>query len=366
MNFSRRALLAALASSPLVAHGAGIAQKKGVLVGGLKGANPTTGALEFALTLLDLDAPAQRRYVGLSFLAHGFALDPRNPHRALVFEKRGPGAAEVDLREAKFVRALQTSAGRAFYGHGTFSKSGDVLFVAETELETRQGLLSVWDGRTLAPLGQFPTYGEKPHDVLLSPDGRRLVVTNGGGAFPDGDAPCVTVIDVKSRKLLEKHVFTDPRINAGHVKLSARGDLVVASAPRDGLPKTEHGALSLKAPGGALTTLSNPLEVTRAMTGETLSLAIHEPTRRVMATNPDGNLVTVWNLVDQTFVKSFSLPLARGVMLTLDGAHFVVCHAATATVSFISTKTLELVPELDIEKSFVAGSHLFAWNGALR
>ncbi|MBX5482530.1 MAG: DUF1513 domain-containing protein [Myxococcaceae bacterium] len=373
-HLDRRTLLsgmAALSAVALLPQSAEAAKKavrrgrKGVMVGGLKGLDPTTRQMVHALTLIDLDAPTERRSIPLTFLAHGFALDPRNPNRAIVFEKRGPGAAEVELKSAKFMRPLKTTPERAFYGHGVFSKDGTLLFVTENHLATRKGLVSVWDGRTLAPMGEFPTYGENPHDILLTPDGKQLVVTNGGGAYPDGDAPCVTVIDIATRQLLEKNVFTDPRINAGHVQRSARGELVVVSAPRDGLPNTEHGAVSIKPPNGKLTTLVDPVEVTRAMTGESLSLTIHDPTRRVMVTNPDANLVTVWDLSTQKFVKSYAKPKARGVMQTLDRQHYVICHGQTATVSFVSTRTLEEVPELQIEKSLIAGSHIFAWDGVL-
>src|SRR5690349_7222334 len=90
------------------AKAAGLAKKKGILIGGLKGMDPTTRAMVHALSLIDLDAPTTRRSIPLDFLAHGFALDPRNNNRAILFEKRGPGAAEVDLKNAKYVRPLKT------------------------------------------------------------------------------------------------------------------------------------------------------------------------------------------------------------------------------------------------------------------
>lgn len=367
------AVLAGASLLPKAAYGAGkaagVGRTRGILIGGLMGLDPGTRSMVHALSLVDLDAPQRRSAIPLSFLAHGFALDPRNRNRAILFEKRGPGAAEVDLASARFLRPLKTMESRAFYGHGTFSKDGSTLYVAENHLPTRLGLVSVWDGRTLESLGEFPTYGQNPHDCKLTDDGRTLAITNGGGNFPDGDAPCVAFIDVKTQALKEKYTFPDPRINAGHVKLRKKGGaMVVVSAPRDGLPTTEHGGVSFGVRGGKLQTMTDPAEITRSLLGETLSISIHEATHRAMVTSPDAaaNHVTVWDLKTQKFLKAFQKPKARGVMQTLDGKHFVVCHGPTATVTFISTRTLEEVPSLQIEKSRIAGSHIFLWDGELK
>lgn len=357
--------VAAASLLPTAAFGKAKKTRKGILIGGLKGLNANTRQLVFGLSLLNLDAPAQRRNIPLTFFAHGFTLDPRNPNRAIIFEKRGPGAAEVELSHAQFMRPMTTTADRAFYGHGTFSQDGSVIFVAESIHKTHKGLVSIRDGRTLQSIGEFPTYGENPHDVLLTDGGKTLVVTNSGGPFPDGDAPCVAFIDVQSRRLLHKYTFTTPRINAGHVALSKKGEMVVASAPRDGLPPTDIGAVSLAHKGKDPVTMTEPKAVTSGMIGESLSINIHEPTQRAVVTTPEGNQVTAWSLTEQKFLRAWEKPKARGVMQTLDGQHFVICHGTTATVTFVSTRTLEEEPELQIENSMIAGSHIYSWDGAL-
>lgn len=336
--------------------------RRGVLIGALKGVNAQTREQVHALNLIDLDT-GKRASIPLSFFAHGYALDPKNPRRAMIFEKRGPGAAEVDLRAGAYVRPLETIAGRAFYGHGVFSSDGSVLFVAENHLPTKKGLVSIWDGRTLASLGEFPTYGENPHDCILTDGGKTLVITNGGGNFPDGDAPCVTIIDVASRKLLDRRTFTNPRINAGHVELSKRGDMAVVSAPLDGLPNAGLGAISLGSRSAGLVTMTQPEEVVSGMVGETLSISIHESSRIVAATSPLGDQLSFWTFDGRKHVNSLRVDNPRGVTQTLDREYFVVCHGAEATLSFFSTKTLEHASQLTVAKSGIAGSHLYTWAG---
>ncbi len=361
--------MAAAALVPSRAQGAGPKRRtskarRGVLIGALKGVDASTREQVHALNLIDLDS-GNRRSIPLDFFAHGYALDPKNPRRAIIFEKRGPGAAEVDLEAGVRIRPLKTLEGRAFYGHGVFSSDGSVLFVAENHLPTKKGLVSIWDGKSLASLGEFPTYGENPHDCVLTDGGKTLVITNGGGNFPDGDAPCVTFIDVKTRKLLERRTFTNPRVNAGHVELSKRGDLAVVSAPRDGLPNVGLGAISLGARSGGLVTMTQPEEIVSGMAGETLSISIHERSRTVVATSPLGDQLSFWSFDGQKHRNSLRVANPRGVTQTLDREYFVVCHGAEATLSFFSTRTLEHAPKLTVEKSGIAGSHLYTWDGRI-
>ncbi len=363
---SRRALLKALAAAAALrpAVSLGGRARRGVVIGSLRGVDRRRDVPVYAVVLIDLDTQ-KRRTVTLDFFAHGFALDPRSRRRALLFEKKGPGACEVDLVTGERLRPLKTSAERAFYGHGAFSRDGATLFVAENTLQTRQGLVSIWDGVTLAPLGEFPTYGQNPHDCQLIDGGKTLVVTNGGGAFPEGDAPCVTFIDIATRKLLEKVSPDSARINAGHVAISRKRAVALISAPRDGLPKTDPGAVSLRDVKGPLVTLTEPAGVTGAMRGETLSLSLHEPLSRLATTNPDGNQLAFWDVRSHALLKAVTLESARGVTQTLDGAYFVVSHGATATLSLFSTRTLEEDPKLAVVETGFAGSHLYTWDGVI-
>jgi hypothetical protein len=44
--------------------------------------------------------------------------------RVVVFEKIGPGAAEIDLKSGRVTRGIRPAQGRWFYGHGAFSPDG--------------------------------------------------------------------------------------------------------------------------------------------------------------------------------------------------------------------------------------------------
>jgi uncharacterized protein len=335
-------------------------KRKGTIIGPGRFVDTRTGQMSFVLCLFDLDHEASRT-VDMTFFGHGLAVHPQEPWRAVMFEKKGPGACELDLRAGRVVRPVTTPKSRAFYGHGAYSRDGMLLFATENELDTREGLVAVRDASRLRELGRFPTYGKSPHDCRLIDEGRTLAITNGGGTIDEDAPPSVTFVDVQSEKLQEKLVFGTPRINAGHLALTRSRDLVTSSAPRDGLPKTDLGGVTMRVGGGPFVTMSKPDDVIARMVGESLSLCIEEKTGVVGVTNPDGNIVTFWDLSQKRFVKKLDLPAPRGITQTVDGEYLVLSYGA-GTVTLLDPLRLEPIPAKRVEKSMLSGSHIVAWE----
>jgi uncharacterized protein len=323
------------------------------------------GEARFVVAIVDLDAGTpEPRLCDIGFLGHGVAVDPTRPHEAAVFEKKGPGACRIDLRTAALVEPIVTSDNRRFYGHGAYSIDGALLYATEAVVDDDfRGALVVRDARTLAVLGELPTYGTSPHDCMLLDDGRTMLVANGGGPV-GGPMPNVTYVDVHSEALVDRIELTDPRFNAGHLGRTAAGDLAVVSAPREGLgdPHRERGAVTLVVKGKEAHTMTRPSSVTDRMRGEALSVAIFEPEGLVMATHPDGNMISMWHLADQSLagtLDDFVEP--RGVALTLDRRYFVVSHKLGSSVALTLVPTDTRVPASEgrIDPSFTSGSHIF-------
>lgn len=334
--------------------------RKGTVLGPGRFINTDTGKMSFVLCLFDLDGD-RTRTVPMEFFGHGLAQHPKERQRGVIFEKKGPGCCEVDLVEGRVTRPLTTPKERAFYGHGAFSRDGSLLFATENRLETKTGLICVRDGKTYQEIGEFPTYGKSPHDCHLIDEGRTLAITNGGGVLGDAAqeaAPSVAFVDARSTKLLERLTFATPRINAGHLALTRQRDLVAISAPREGLPTTERGGVTIRTGDGPFVTMTEPADVVSRMVGESLSLCFVEERAVVGVTNPDGNIVTFWDMAGKRFLKKLDLPAPRGFAKTLDGAHLVLSYGA-GTLTLLSPDTLEPVPLHRVAKSELSGSHLF-------
>jgi len=336
-----------------------------LILGGGGFIDPKDGRTQhFAFVRVDL--PGRR--VGLTpttFLPHAVAVDPLDASRVVAFEKIGPGCAEIDLASGRVTRGIRPAEGRWFYGHGAFSADGQLLYSTETVNARESGVIGVRDAKTLAYLGEFPTFGENPHDCRLIDGGRVMVVTNGGGALGTDMRPCVTYVDVASRQLLEKQALSSDRFNTGHLALGESGALVIVSAPRKGLTDRDLGAVSLRRGRDPLRTMAEPAAVAARMLGEALSVEIHEPSGVAAVTHPMGGMVTFWSLADFTLAKVLDLPRPRGLALTRDGKRFLLSYGESAELVEVDPDTLEVRPGTALHQSFLTGSHLFNWNRLL-
>lgn len=224
--FNRRHLLgttlglaAWLGYLPLAHAGPRQALDADVLFGGSRLRDSASASERFGLVRA-LPPPAQAPdsvlMADCHFFPHGWAIDPQRPERAFFFEKQGPGAGVFDLRTMRMTESIEPVKQRHFYGHGVLAKQGTLLLSTESDAQGT-GAIGVRDAKTLTYLGDFPSYGARPHDCHLVDDGRVLVVSNGGGTADAGPAPCVAYIDVQSQRLLHLHPMPGLDYNTGHL-----------------------------------------------------------------------------------------------------------------------------------------------------
>ena len=341
------------------------ANKLGTVIGA--GRFQASDKTTFIVSLVDLDAKSSpMQNFPIDFFGHGIVFHPHDPVRAVVFEKKGKGACEVDLKRGVVLRTIETKPEREFYGHGAYSADAKLLYCTETDIEDNyRGLIAVRDGKTMKLLGEFPSHGLSPHDCVLIDDGATMAITNAGGDIGTADAPCVTYVDVKTEALVEKVKLGSARINAGHLFITSKKDLAVVSAPREGMEDKAQqlGGVSLRPAGKPLQTMTDPSAVTQRLIGETLSVAVHEPTRTVAATTPAANLITFWNLDSGKLVKSMPIEYPRGVTLTRPGDEFVFSYGkAKSNIVRVDARSLKPNESSRLENIGIGGSHLFRYD----
>jgi uncharacterized protein len=342
----------------------------GALLCGGRQVNTETGEERFVFTQLSIDqtikdrGAKQKLITDIGFLAHGVIKNPNAPHKVLVFEKKGTGGAEIDLKENKVITRIAPAAGHAFYGHGGYSHDAKLVYATEYDEATYVGKMTVRDAADFKVVGEFPTHGEWPHDCQFIDDGKTVAITNGGGRLEGGAAPNVSYVEVSTGKLLEQITFDNEFVNAGHLLISSKGDLAVAHAMREGLDIRESlGGLSLRPKEGKFRSMIIPADVTGAMKGETLSLCMHEESKVIAATNPfgkDGGLVTFWNYETQKYVARLACEQPRGVALTLDKKYWVISIGKESPgVILASTEDHQLGDEPIAFAASSQGSHMY-------
>lgn len=258
----------------------------------------------------------------------------REAGRGVVFARQ-PGTFAVvfdpDGREAPLT--LTSVAGRHFYGHGVFSPDGRWLYATESDFEAAQGVVGIFDATDgYRRIGEFPTYGTGPHEMLLMPDGVSLVVANGGiETHPDfGRAelnietmdPSVVFIDRRDGTLVGQL-----RLDAGlhqlsirHMAIDGRGRVWFGcqykGAPADS-PQlvgyaTMDGEISLvELPPGTLADLRNYVG----------SVAASADGNTVAVSSPEGDLLVAIDVEGKRPVLVETL--RNGCGLAADGTGFV-------------------------------------------
>lgn len=341
-----------------------------VIGGGVAALSGGKKAWFVGIVNLDAEVPQAATINDIDFVGHGFTPNPVKPNTMVVCEKHGPGCCEIDLVKRKVLRKIKTTAGRQFYGHGAFSPDAKLFYCTEAETGdySYKGVLAVRDGDSFELRSEnFPTHGVAPHDCILVDNGDTLVITNGGGPVDKPDEPAsVAYVDVKSGKARRVLKFRDDKINAGHIAITGKGELVCVSAPRDGVEQKIDdkpnpawlGAISFYDPAtDKLVTADDPIRA--KMKGETLSVAIHEPSMIVAATNPAGDLITFWDFKTARLVHSiegeFKWP--RGISLTLDGNYFAVTYDQQTHLALIDAQTFKVIEQSKVDTTFISGSH---------
>jgi uncharacterized protein len=262
--------------------------------------------------------------------AHGCAVHPNDPQRVVFFARRpGMQAFEFD-RTTNTVRSIfTTSRNRHLAGHGVFSHDGRWLYTPEHDYIEIRGLLAVRDARTYEVVADIDTRGIDPHEVLLSSDGKRLIVANGGILthprsyreklnIPTMD-PSLAVLDAGTGELLEQWRLPDHLLSIRHLALTSTGTVAVG-LQYEGAPELATSVAALYRPGTGLELLEVPAAERPHLHGYVASIAVSETADVVAAACPYGKGVAFWALSDGTYVDFTEASETYGVSRLADGS----------------------------------------------
>ena len=211
MRLSRRALLASGAAALLVRKPARASDG-----GRYLSAAATLTNNRYAVVAVDEDGQIDFD-LDLADRGHGLAVRPGGSEAICFARRPGRFALVIDTLAGAVVTEIPAAPSRHFSGHGLFVQGGDLLLATENDETKHQGVIGIYDARAnYARLGEFPTFGIGPHDLALLPDGKTLVVANGGidkrhddtgGVEPADIHSDLVYLDWQSQRLLERAVL---------------------------------------------------------------------------------------------------------------------------------------------------------------
>ena len=276
------------------------------------------------------------------FRGHGAASDPLNPYRLVMFARR-PGwhGVMVDMTTPERIQTFDAAPGCFMHGHGCFSNDGQWLFSTESEIESGIGKIVVRNSQTLTVEHLFDSAGIGPHDLALMPDGKHLVVANGGLlTHPDTGRKVLNLdsmrsnlsyLDIRSGQQVDELTLPYDKASIRHLDVASDGTVAVATQlQRQAMEHDELVPLAaVHRPGTRqLQTLTSPDPVLAQFNDYMGSVRINEVSGLVGFTSPRGNLAGFWDIHSGELAGYHAFFDVCGLTVSADQQRFVLSNSS--------------------------------------
>jgi hypothetical protein len=270
----------------------------------------------FQAALFTLDGDEQT--IELPGRGHDIALHPGGEAWVAFARRPGRFGVAVSLRSEPPIW-FATKPGRHFFGHGTFSSDGKLLYATENDYEHARGMIGVRDATDgYKQIAEFPAHGMEPHDIALLGDGRTMAVANGGiRTHPDRGAeelnladmrPSLVYIDVTTGDLIEEHRLA-PELHQLSIRHLAAGadDTVVFGCQYRGPEADTPALIGFHRRGEVPVIVQAPAAIQKALRNYIGSVAADRSGGIVAASAPKGGQVTYWDVASRRYLGASDL-----------------------------------------------------------
>lgn len=171
--------------------------------------------------------------------SRGHAILPLPHGEAIVVSRRlGLWLARINWQRGEIIQMAEAAFDRHFFGHGLLTPDGSTLLTTENNDDTSAGLIGIYEAGSLKRLGEIPSGGIGPHELLWLSPGNILAVANGGIlTLPetgraklnlDSMNASIALLEWPSGKLLDQFTLTDKALSLRHLALASDGTLGIA------------------------------------------------------------------------------------------------------------------------------------------
>ncbi len=357
MEIDRRALLVSLAGSAAMLalpKGAAAAFEQECFAAARKDDRGVYSAALFSLKGGDM------RSVELPARGHDITVKPGGGEW-VTFARR-PGrfgvAIPVDARRPVW---FASKPDRHFFGHGTFSADGRLLYSTENDYDGARGVIGVRDATDgYKQIGEFPAHGMEPHDIQLLADGRTMVIANGGIRTRPESAdelnlpdmrPSLAYVDVATGDLLEEQRLPPElhQISIRHLAI-ASGDTIAFGCQYRGPDQDAPPLVGFHRRGEPLAVVPAPDETQAGLKNYIGSVTADRGGGIVAASAPKGGLITYWDVASRRYL---------GVSDLNDGCGLAPTHRSA---SFLLTSGDGWLVTADAEGDMARQSSSYSWD----
>ena len=267
---------------------------------------------------------------------HDATVRPASPEIVVFARRPGNWFAVIDAATGRLVRTVLSGKARHFYGHGVFTADGRLLYATENDTVNGNGLLGIYDaGDAYRRIGEISSRGIGPHDVAFLPDGKTLVIANGGlRTSPETGREVLNRDDMKPNVALiraadDETLATlelDQRFRALSIRhMAIAADRTVAfGCQYQGDANDLPPLVGTVTPDGKISLLDMPEVELMGMSNYVGSISLDKAEDIIAATSPQGGSVALWNRRSGEFLSRERMSDVCGVAALPDRHDFLL------------------------------------------
>lgn len=267
---------------------------------------------------------------------HDATARPASPEIVVFARRPGNWFAVIDAAQGRLVTTVLSAKARHFYGHGVFAADGRLLYATENDMLTGNGILGIYDASdSYRRIGEISSRGIGPHDIAFLPDGKTLVIANGGlRTSPetgrevlnrDDMKPNVALVEAAHDQTLATLELGEPlrALSIRHMAI-AQDRTVAFGCQYQGDPNDLPPLVGTVSPDGKVALLDMPEMELMGMSNYVGSLSLDKTEDIIAATSPQGGSVALWNRRSGEFLSRERMSDVCGVAALPDRHDFLL------------------------------------------
>ena len=282
------------------------------------------------------------------YRGHSCAVNPAHPNQVLFVGRRpSTQCLLMDIQQGRTLASWQSAPGYHLNGHAVYRQNGKQLFVCESSDHDGSGSLAVRDAITGQLITRWETHGLEPHEVKISPDGKHLIIANGGliknaqGQPQNIDTMKSSLVILDSQTGALKQQFDSPvgKASLRHIDLDSKGNIAIAAQAQVETNQPSPLAFLVQPHSQKISTLNAPDTLISHCKNYMGSVVISEKNNLACFTSPRGDLALFWDLSSQQLAGYHRFHDVCGASLDMHQEHFILSNSA-GWLRYINAKNL--------------------------
>ena len=283
----------------------------------------------YGVAVFDQDGNILSRH-RLPARGHGMAFGAASPLLVAFARRPGNFALAIDVKSRKSL-LFKSPFHTHFYGHGTFSSDGKLLFATENRFESGEGLIGIYDATdSFSRIAEIPSHGIGPHETVLMPDGHTLCVANGGIAtHPDTGRAKLNLPEMQSSIVFIDSRHGEPvakfdvpqrmrRLSLRHMAIDHKGKVWIGGQ-YEGDKRDTVALIAMACPEHGLDFPDLPRDGILALSNYVGSVASSLDGERVAFSSPRGNTLLVVDAAESAVIKRQNINAVCGIASRREG-----------------------------------------------